>query len=97
MVTPNYLDEVRQSLRLKSTSFNSEIESLIEACRLDLATSGIKSEMANDENEPLIKRAIILYCQLHFGFEQDRDNANRLERLYNSLVIHLGLASDYYE
>lgn len=97
MVTENYLNEIRQSLRLKSTSFDTEIESLIESARLDLITSGIQSNMANDESEPLVKRAITLYCQLHFGFEQDRDNANRLERLYNSLVIHLGLASEYYE
>lgn len=97
MVTQNYLDEVRQSLRLKSASFNTEIESLIEACRLDLITSGIKTDMANDESEPLIKRAIVLYCQIHFGTEQEKDNANRLERLYSSLVIHLGLASAYYE
>lgn len=97
MVTENYLNEIRQSLRLKSTSFDTEIESLIEACRLDLITSGIKLEMANDESEPLIKRAIILYCQIHFGFEQDEGNAKRLERLYASLVIHLALASEYYE
>lgn len=97
MVTQNYLDEVRQALRLKSTSFDSEIESLIEAGRLDLIISGVKKEMANDESEPLIKRAIVLYCQIHFGTDQEKDNANRVERLYNSLVIHLGLASDYYE
>lgn len=97
MISAEYLEDIRQALRLKSTSFNREIEDLIEAGRLDLITSGIKPAMANDEAEPLIKRAIILYSQIHFGFEQDERNANRLERLYSSLVIHLGLASEYYE
>ena len=95
MITAGYVDEIKHALRLKSSSFNTEIESLIGAGQLDLLTSGVKAELANDESDPLIKRAIILYCQLHFGFEQDKDNANRLERLYNSLVIHLGLAGEY--
>ena len=86
------LEKIKLALRLKSNAFDQEINDLILAGRLDLKTSGIKSELA-ESDDPLILRALVLYVQLHFGV-QTIDH-ERVHKMYNSLVIHLGLSGDY--
>lgn len=43
--------------------------------------------------DPLIKRAIILYCKGHFGY--DNPDAERFIASYEKLRDHLSLSSDY--
>jgi len=59
------LEMIRLSLRLTNEEFDSEIESLIEACKTDLQVAGVVN-IADDD--PLILRAATLYCKGHFGF-----------------------------
>lgn len=89
------LDDVKTSLRISHTSLDSEIADLIEAARLDLIQSGILSSKANDDTDALIKRAIILYCKAHEL--PDKDQAERFQKSYDMLKIHLSLSSDYGE
>ncbi|WP_313413143.1 phage head-tail connector protein [Sedimentibacter sp.] len=43
--------------------------------------------------DPLIKRAITLYCKANFGY--DNPDAERFAESYKMLKIHLALSSDY--
>jgi uncharacterized phage protein (predicted DNA packaging) len=89
------LDDVKVSLRVTNTSLDIEISDLIAAARLDLIQSGISSDKANMDTDPLIRRAIITYCKANFGY--DNPEANRFSESYNMLKIHLALAGDYME
>ncbi|MEX3713649.1 head-tail connector protein [Cytobacillus horneckiae] len=95
------LSIVKTSLRISHDLLDEEIKDLIEAARRDLILSGISSDKANEEEkiDPLIKRAIIIYCKANFGFnsgETDRvTSVNRYQESYNLLKNHLSLAGDY--
>lgn len=44
--------------------------------------------------DPLIKRAITVYCKAHFGYD---DQAERLQKSYDALKNHLALSAEYTE
>ena len=60
------LEKVKLALRIKSNILDLEIDDLIEACKIDLSISGVKRI---EESDPIINRAIILYCKANFGLE----------------------------
>lgn len=85
---------VRTALRVSAIVFDQEIEDLIEAAKDDLRLSGV-SESCLDvpEPDPLIKRAIILYCKAEFGM--DNPDSDKYMASFRSLEVHLALSSDY--
>lgn len=87
------LEDIKRSLRVTNTAFDSEILDLIEAARLDLVQSGVSILKAQEETDPLIKRAITIYCKANFGY--DNPDADRFNDSYVMLKQHLSLASDY--
>jgi uncharacterized phage protein (predicted DNA packaging) len=87
------LDDIKILLRITTTAFDTEINDLISAARQDLVLSGVNSTKATDDTDPLIKRAITLYCKANFGF--DNPDADRLQQSYNLLKMSLALSSDY--
>lgn len=89
------LTSVMIALRISHSQLNSEIEDLIAAARLDLIQSGIAAEKAESNNDPLIKRAIIVYCKANFL--ANKEEASRFQESYNLLKNHLSLADDYRE
>lgn len=89
MDTEILLAPVKLALRIKSEAFDEDIEDLIRACKKDLQVAGVKKIQDDD---PLIKRAVVLYCKGNFG---DNDNAVRYLQSYESLKISLCLAGDY--
>lgn len=74
------LDEVKEALRITESDFNIEINSLIEAAKEDLKTSGVAS---SNLNKPLSKQAIILYCKATFGY--DNNEADRFMDAYEHI------------
>jgi hypothetical protein len=92
--------KVKTALRLKSPAFDDEIESLIAAAKADLRLVGIKWQ--DDEapvdgeeqkaDDPLIERAVILYCKGHFGYIE---GGERYIKAYDLLKCSLSLAGDY--
>ena len=86
------LDDVKVALRISAsnTSFNTEINDLIGAAQRDLLVAGIK---VTDTADPLIKRAIVTYCKAHFGY--DNPEAERFEKAYKAIKLHLMLSSEY--
>jgi uncharacterized phage protein (predicted DNA packaging) len=89
------LDDVKTALRISNAAFDSEITDLISAARSDLILSGILANKANDDTDPLIKRAIIVYVKANFGW--NNPDAERLQQSYNMLKIHLALSQEYAE
>ena len=79
------LQRIKKDLRIsdENTDFDDEINDLIEQAIADLRASGIKSEVLDDINDPVIgfdgvdaniRRVIILYCKAFFGLENpDKD------------------------
>ena len=84
------LEKVKLALRIKATSLDSEITDLIEACKIDLSISGIK--VIND-TDPIIQRAIIVYCKANFGL--DNKDSEKYQLSYDMLKQSLALCSDY--
>lgn len=87
------LEDVKLALRITSSAFDTEVQDLVEAARQDLILSGVSQNKAQDENDPLIKRAITVYCKAHFGY--DNPEAERFQQSYNMLKAHLTLSQEY--
>ena len=86
------LDDVKLSLRISNTAYDTEIQDLILQAKADLELCGV-SDIKIIDSDALIKRAIITYCKANFGF--DNPDAERLQKSYDMLKMHLTLAEDY--
>lgn len=94
------IDDVKVALRISNTAYDLEIKDLIDAGKSDLRLAGV---FFVDETEkdtlvllnPLIKRAIIIYCKANFGYENL--DADRFQDSYVMLKQHLSLSGDYRE
>jgi len=84
------IDDVKVNLRIKSTAFDvSEIQPIIDACKADLKLSGVNKI---EENDPLIRRAVVLYAKANFGYSEDSD---KFMQAYTALKGSLALSGDY--
>lgn len=83
------LDAVKLALRVTTDAFDSELSDLIEAGLLDLARAGVTN---SDTNDPLVRRAVITYCRLHFGQPDDFD---RLKKSYDEQKAQMSMATGY--
>lgn len=74
---------VKASLRVTTddSGIEFEIKQLISSAKEDMITAGVKTEIAHDEDNELVKVAIIFYCKSTFGF--DNPDAGRFKNLYN--------------
>lgn len=87
------LDEVRSALRVDGNELDAEIQGLIDAAVADLTLSGVDPVKAQAMTDPLIRRAVIIYCRAHFDYADQA--ADRLLQSYAMLKAHLTLAEDY--
>ncbi len=84
------LQDVKSSVRIINNKFDVELLDLIEAAKTDLLIAGVTK---NDEDDPLIKRAIILYCKANFGL--DNKDSEKYQNSYENLKEKLSLCGDY--
>lgn len=87
------LQDVKDALRVSGNDLDNEIKDLIEAAKADLILSGVHKDKVKD-NDPLIKRAITVYCKAHFGYD-DPKLSERFQESYTSLKHHLTLSTEY--
>ena len=93
-VSEDLLYAARLAVRANRTSvFDNEIKDLISAARAELTEIGILPSKVYDDEDPLTKRAIILYVKAEFGL--DNPDAQRYRESFDLLKRHLALASDY--
>lgn len=83
------IESVKQALRITTTAFDSEINDLIEAAKLDLGIAGVVLPSSIDA---LVQKAIITYCKMSFGLPEDYD---RLKRSYDEQKAQLSNATGY--
>lgn len=84
------IDDVKLVLRVTAVEFDGEIQDLIDSAVADLKLSGVANLV---ETDPLIKRAVITYVKANFGY--DNPEAERFQRSYDLLKMHLTLSADY--
>jgi uncharacterized phage protein (predicted DNA packaging) len=87
------LYEIKIVLRIVDDAYDEEIRGLIDAARQDLYLSGISQNKTHDNNDPLVRRAIITYVKAHFGW--NNPDAQRLSDAYSMIKTHLALSSEY--
>ena len=83
------IESVKQALRITTTAFDSEINDLIEAAKLDLGIAGVVLPSSIDA---LVQKAIITYCKMQFGLPEDAD---RLKRSYDEQKAQLVTCTGY--
>lgn len=89
MADATTLTAVRLALRLTTTAYDSELESLIDAALLDLSVAGVTIDSTSDA---LVLRAIITYARMDFGSPDDYD---RLKASYDEQKAQMGMATGY--
>lgn len=89
------LNDVKSALRVDGDDLDTEIQDLIDAAKADLQLSGVHKDKIVD-TDPLIKRAVIVYCKANFGYE-DPKLTERFQQSYISLKHHLTLSAEYTE
>lgn len=82
------LEKIKLALRIKNSAYDAEIQDLIDACKIDLATGGVK---VVDELNSLTQHAIVLYCKANFGYDE---NSQKFAEAYEKLKIVLALTGD---
>ena len=86
------LELVKRALRLTASVFDTELAALIEAALDDLEIAGVAAR--DNEDRPLIRRAVTTYCKANFGEPDDYD---RLKASYDEQKSQLMTAVGYAE
>lgn len=81
--------ELMKALRVKSDTARDEITGLVDACKKDLEIAGVYVE---DENDPLCRQAIKLYCKSYYGYDKDTE---KFMAAYAALKDSMALSGDY--
>lgn len=83
------INKVKLDLRLKNEALDSDINDQINACLQDLkVTAGVDSPSLSD---PLIIRAVKLYCKANYKTDQ----IETYNALYEKLKASLQTAAEY--
>jgi len=83
------LQKVKLALRITTNSFDSELEGLIAAAKIDLGIAGVELPSTLDA---ICEIAIITYCKLHFG---EPDEYDRLKASYDEQKAQLSMSTGY--
>lgn len=83
------LPAVKMALRVTTTAYDTELNTLINAALLDMGIAGVTND---DDTDEIVLRAIITYCRLNFGKPDDYD---RLKASYDEQKAQLGMATGY--
>lgn len=84
------LNIVKLALRRTDTTFDSEIQQIIDDCIEELTMLGIyRDELSQDKQ---ITEAVILYAKWHFGQNED---AERYRDFYYDKIQKLQIAKGY--
>ena len=85
------LEKVKLALRISTDKFDSELNDLIDAAKLDLGVAGV---VVPQNVNALVTKAIITYCKMSFGIPEDYD---RLKRSYDEQKAQMSNATGYTE
>lgn len=83
------LEKVKLALRISTKKYDSELNDLIDAAKIDLGIAGVEVPETLDT---LVSKAIITYCKMSFGLPEDYD---RLKRSYDEQKAQMSNATGY--
>lgn len=83
------LTKVKLALRITTDAFDSELNDLIEAAKIDLGIAGVN---VPEEIDAIVSTAITTYCKIHFG---EPDEYDRLKASYDEQKAQLSMATGY--
>lgn len=84
-----FIDDIKLAARISGTSFDGEVQDLIDSAKADLMLSGLTVS----ETDMLCKKAIVTYVQANFGpFNEFRD---KYMESYEAQKAKLALSQDY--
>lgn len=86
------LDAVKKACRVTAAAYDDELTDLIAAAKADLTLAGVAQGRANDETDPLIRRAVKTFCRMNFGAPENYD---KLKASYDEQKAQLQGAQDY--
>lgn len=91
------LTKVKLALRITTDAFDSEIEELIEAAKLDLGIAGVVIPVTTSSTvDAIVSTAIITYCKLYFGEPDPLElKHGRLKKSYDEQKAQLSMATGY--
>lgn len=89
------LEKVKLALRITTNAFDSELNDLIDAAKIDLGIAGVNIPVTTDQSvDVIVSKAIITYCKLNFG---EPDEYDRLKASYDEQKAQLSMATGYTE
>lgn len=83
------LENVKTALRLSTSAYDSELNTYIDAARIDLGIAGVELPETLDA---ICEMAIITYCRMRFGSPDDYE---RLKASYDEQKAQLRTATGY--
>lgn len=86
------IDDVKNELRVSGADFDNEIQGLIDAVKLEMKSKGLDEKKINND-DALVRQAIILYCKANFGW--DNPEAERFQNRYEMTLNHMLLSGEY--
>jgi len=85
------LDDVKMALRVTTTSYDAEINDLINSAKLDLGIAGVEIPSTIDS---VVSTAIKTYCKMNFG-TPNPSNYDYLKKSYDEQKAQLSTNSKY--
>ena len=86
------LSYVKLALRINNTAYDVEIQTLIDACKRDLALAGVKKL---DDEDVFLKQAVSAYCKANFGL--GNNDSEKYQQCFDSIKRFMCLSSEYTE
>jgi hypothetical protein len=89
--------KIKNSIRIKHTALDEDIEDTIRAALVDLSVCGVIAPPADDpqDMDPLILNAVKLFCKVEYT--DDTAKAAIYQQRYDSLKSCLMMADGYRE
>lgn len=89
------IDDVKLACRVASNAYDSELSDLITSGLADMGIPDINASLLVETGtNPLIKRAVITYCKMNFGY-LSADIYKRLKESYDEQKKQLMMNSAY--
>ena len=85
------LNDVKAALRVTVNNYDDELTILMKAAQQDLGIAGVVIPQAMD---PIVQRAVITYCKVHFSALSDGEYS-RLKASYDEQKAQLMTATGY--
>lgn len=85
------LSLVKLALRITTTAFDDELNSLINACILDLGLAGVVGDtVTTSSTDDLVRQCVIAYCKWRFG-----EGIDKYKETYELQKAQLLMATGY--